>query len=74
MQKFKLLTLSLFLSSGFLFSQIEKIDTVMINKIKVEGLNNSKVMETMSWLTDVYGPRLTWSPEYKKQASGQNRN
>lgn len=66
MQKFKLLTLSLFLSSGFLFSQIEKIDTVMINKIKVEGLNNSKVMETMSWLTDVYGPRLTWSPEYKK--------
>ncbi|MDA0987224.1 MAG: M20/M25/M40 family metallo-hydrolase [Bacteroidetes bacterium] len=50
------------------FSQPEKIDTTMIKKIKDEGLNNSKVMETMSWLTDVYGPRLTWSPGYKKAA------
>ena len=39
-----------------------------INKIKQQGLNaqNSQVMEIMSYLTDVYGPRLTGSPNVKK--------
>jgi hypothetical protein len=46
----------------------EKIDTAAINKIKDEGMNRSQVMELLSWLTDVYGPRLTNSPEYKQAA------
>jgi hypothetical protein len=46
----------------------EKIDKDMVEKIKKEGFENSKVMEYMSYLTDVYGPRLTWSPEYKRGA------
>jgi hypothetical protein len=29
-------------------------------------LANSQVMEVMSYLTDVYGPRLTGSPNVKK--------
>jgi carboxypeptidase Q len=42
----------------------EKIDYEAIAKIKEQGLQaqNSKVMEISSWLTDVYGPRLTGSP------------
>jgi carboxypeptidase Q len=46
----------------------EKIDYEAINKIKQQGLNpqNSQVMEISSWLTDVYGPRLTGSPNVKK--------
>ena len=46
----------------------EKIDTAAIAKIKEEGMYRSKVMESLSWLTDVYGPRLTGSPEYKEAA------
>ena len=46
----------------------ENIDYDGINKIKQQGLNpdNSKVMEIMSYLTDVYGPRLTGSPNVQK--------
>ena len=40
----------------------EKVDTPTIERIKNEEMNNSHVMEIMSWLSDVYGPRLTWSP------------
>ena len=40
----------------------EKVDTPTIERIKSEEMNNSKVMDIMSWLSDVYGPRLTWSP------------
>lgn len=46
----------------------EKVDTAVISKIKEEGLKNSQVMEVLSYLTDVYGPRLTGSPEYKEGA------
>src|SRR5450631_354868 len=40
----------------------EKVDVATIEKIKAEEMNHSQVMEIMSWLSDVYGPRLTWSP------------
>jgi carboxypeptidase Q len=46
----------------------ETIDYDAINKIKQEGLQHSQVMDTMSYLTDVYGPRLTGSPNVKKAA------
>lgn len=46
----------------------EKVDLVTINKIKDEALNRSQIMETMSWLTDVYGPRLTGSPNTRAAA------
>jgi carboxypeptidase Q len=44
----------------------EKIDSVAVKKIKAEGFGHSQVMDIMSWLTDVYGPRLTGSPITKK--------
>ena len=34
-------------------------------KIRKEGLEHSKIMHTMHFLTDVYGPRLTGSPNLK---------
>jgi carboxypeptidase Q len=46
----------------------ENVDTNVINKIKEEGLKKSKVMETISYLTDVHGPRLTASPQTRVAA------
>ena len=37
----------------------EPVDLDAIYRIKDEGLNRSEVMEIASYLTDVYGPRLT---------------
>lgn len=37
-----------------------------IVRIKDEGMNRSKVMETLSYLSDVIGPRLTASPGMKR--------
>lgn len=51
--------------SSVAFAQSD-VDTSAIVKIKDEGMNRSQVMEIMSYLTDVYGPRLTWSPEYRE--------
>ena len=44
----------------------EKVDFDAIYRIKDEGFQRSKVMEITSWLTDVYGPRLTNSPGFRK--------
>lgn len=37
-----------------------------IDKIRDEGMNRSKVMETLSYMTDVIGGRLTGSPNMKR--------
>ena len=44
----------------------DKPDYDAIYKIKEEGFSRSRVMELESWLTDVYGPRLTNSPNFRK--------
>src|SRR3954453_20373982 len=44
----------------------EKLDLDAIYRIKDEGLQHSKGMEIESYLTDVYGPRLTGSPNMKE--------
>jgi carboxypeptidase Q len=46
----------------------EKIDLDAVYRIKDEGLQRSRVMEVESYLTDVYGPRLTGSPNIKEAA------
>jgi hypothetical protein len=40
----------------------ETVDLRVVDQIKAEGLERSQVMETLSQLTDVLGPRLTGSP------------
>lgn len=37
-----------------------------IDRIRDEGLNRSQVMQTLSFMTDVIGPRLTGSPNMKR--------
>ncbi|HVZ21295.1 MAG TPA: M20/M25/M40 family metallo-hydrolase [Vicinamibacterales bacterium] len=44
----------------------ESVDTATIAKIRDEGLKRSQVMDTIFWLTDRYGPRLTGSPEFEE--------
>lgn len=45
-----------------LAQQPEPIDLEVINQIKDEELHRSQVMQTVSYLTDVIGPRVTGSP------------
>ncbi len=46
----------------------EKLDWATIGRIRDEGFRHSQVMETAAQLTDVHGPRLTASPQYKEAA------
>ena len=49
-------------AATFVVAQSEKLDYAMLGSIRDEGLNRSQVMDHVSWLSDVYGPRLTGSP------------
>lgn len=62
----RILMAALFVSAAF---AQEKADSAMMAKIRDEGLNRSQAKEILSWLTDVYGPRLTGSPEYTAAAN-----
>ncbi len=62
-------TVANFLLVIFVFVQInftqEKIDEQIIARIKTEAFQNSQIMETLGFITDVFGPRLTNSPNLK---------
>ena len=66
MKKLLLLVLSFCLAGNFIFAQTDANAT---NKIRKEGLENSKVMDIAFHLTDVSGPRLTNSPGFFRAAS-----
>ncbi|MBP9945578.1 MAG: M20/M25/M40 family metallo-hydrolase [Vicinamibacteria bacterium] len=53
---------------GSSLSAQERIDYEAIAKIRREGRTNSQIMKTLHVLTDVHGPRLTGSPNYKAAA------
>ena len=54
--------------SLFSFSVFAQKDAGL-DKIKKEGLDNSKVMDIAFYLTDMSGPRLTNSPGFKRAAN-----
>src|SRR6188472_3468801 len=60
------IALVLFAGAAFVPQVSEPIDAAAIAKIRDEGLNRSQVMETIFWLTDRYGPRLTGSKEFEE--------
>jgi carboxypeptidase Q len=62
------LTAACALAAGTTASAQEKIDYEAIAKIRKEGRANSQIMKTLHMLTDVYGPRLTGSPNHKAAA------
>ncbi len=51
--------------TGPTFLAQERIDADINARIRTEGQDNSKILRTMHYLTDVYGPRLTGSPNLK---------
>src|SRR5271168_4296436 len=46
----------------------DAVDLSVVNRIKAEEFQNSKVMDHLENLSDRYGPRLTGSPEFKEAA------
>jgi carboxypeptidase Q len=60
--------ITVFVSLGLAQMVAEKVDTLVINRIKEEGMKNSQVMDLLSTLSDIYGPRLAGSPDYKEAA------
>ncbi|MFN2532941.1 MAG: M20/M25/M40 family metallo-hydrolase [Pyrinomonadaceae bacterium] len=44
-------------------------DTELLARIRKEAMQQSQIMRTMHMLTDVYGPRLTGSPNHKAAAA-----
>src|ERR1700689_5264636 len=47
----------------------ERVDLQVIQRIKQEAFERSKVMDHLFWLTDVYGPKLTGSPGFTAAAN-----
>jgi carboxypeptidase Q len=64
-QRLTLLTLVAVLAAASLPAAQEKVDKDIQWKIRREATDNSQIMRTMHFLTDVYGPRLTGSPNLK---------
>ena len=45
----------------------EPVDLEMVSAIRAEAFERSEVMDTLWWLTDRYGPRLTNSPQQRRR-------
>lgn len=69
---------TLFVLFAFLSQSVSaQFDTEINQKIRAEAKNNSQIMKTLHVLTDVYGPRLTGTPNLKaagEWAAQQMRN
>lgn len=65
----KLPVLLLFVIPSLVIGQTENIDQNMMQKIRKEGMENSKVMDIAFHLTDASGPRLTSSPGFMRAAN-----
>jgi carboxypeptidase Q len=49
-------------------TRTDRPDLAIVSRIKTEAFENSQVMDTLGYLTDAYGPRLTASPEFREAA------
>ncbi len=73
MKRIGLLLLVVTVAVVFPEAQSEKLDYATIGRIRDEGLNRSQVMDHVSWLSDVYGPRLTGSPAIQQASDWASR-
>ena len=69
MKSIKAFLLFFLLVPVLVFAQTENIDQDIMNRIRKEGLENSKVMDIAFHLTDASGPRLTASPGFMRAAN-----
>ena len=53
-------------TSSISASTTEAVNADMMEKIRDEGMNRSQVMNTIGYVSDVIGPRLTGSPALKR--------
>jgi hypothetical protein len=49
-------------------AQTSDRDKNILERIRKEGMEHSQIMKTMHMLTDIYGPRMTGSPNHKHAA------
>lgn len=72
LRKFRvaILCLALLVSPMSVFAQGQAVssDADVQTKIRKEGMDNSQIMRVMHYFTDVYGPRLTGSPNHENAA------
>ncbi|HWI20311.1 MAG TPA: M20/M25/M40 family metallo-hydrolase [Vicinamibacterales bacterium] len=64
-QRFLMIFAATVLAAASFPAAQEKVDKDIQWKIRREATDNSQIMRTMHFLTDVYGPRLTGSPNLK---------
>ena len=60
-----LLALCMGLAVGAPAHAAEQVDLDAVTRIRAEAFHNSQVMDHLSWLCDVYGPRVTGSPNLR---------
>jgi carboxypeptidase Q len=63
-----LLFVFIFQTAPFVSAQQTAPQTDINARIRQEAMNNSQIMRTLHYFTDVYGPRLTGSPQHKAAA------
>ena len=59
---------ALLMTAPLPFSAQERLDATINDRIRAEEAEHSQIMRTLHYLTDVYGPRLTGSPNHKAAA------
>ncbi len=55
-------------ASSFAQSAPEPIDLHVLHEIKTQAFFHSQSMETLFYISDVYGPRITSSPNHRAAA------
>jgi carboxypeptidase Q len=60
--------LTLLMVPAFLAAR-QDVDLTVVDRIETEAFDHSKVMDHLHFISDVYGPRLTASPEFEQAAN-----
>ena len=67
--KYKTFIAGILVAAATVFTAAQStLDPQINDKIRKEATENSQIMRTMHFLSDVYGPRLTGSPNHKAAA------
>jgi len=66
MKRFFTAAVAAFTLSVSVYAADDAVNLDMVTKIRDEGFNHSQVMQTLEYLTDEIGPRLTGSPALKR--------
>jgi hypothetical protein len=62
------LLLFCFVFQSIPFAQAQQADATINDRIRKEAMDNSQIMRTLHFFSDVYGPRLTGSPNHRAAA------